>query len=50
MSLNDLQLTVLQIGSLIGTVLFVVRACRSEIKKMWPRKKSRPRRPAESKP
>lgn len=41
MSLNDLHLVVIQIGSLTFTVLFIVRVCVNEVRKMKPRRQVR---------
>jgi hypothetical protein len=41
MSLDDLHLTVIKIGSLAFTVLFIVRVCVNEVRKMKPRQRQK---------
>jgi hypothetical protein len=39
--LNDLHLIVIQVGALTFTVLFIVRVCVNEIRKMKPRQRQK---------
>jgi hypothetical protein len=41
MSLNDLHEVVIKVGALAFTVLFVVRVCVNEVRKMKPRRQVR---------
>jgi hypothetical protein len=40
--LNELHLVVIQVGALVFTVLFIVRLCLSEIRKMKRRQRGKP--------
>jgi hypothetical protein len=41
LNLNELHLIVIQVGAVVFTVLFIVRVCLNEIRKMKPRQRQR---------